>query len=270
MTGDWFCRPLFAVLLLANIDVSQAGVASSVRYITQTPWSSGGFLFPSTFPQFQYLQGGLSQQDGQNTNRLAVQPISNVQTGLSAQQQPAAYQANNAQVPSGTPGSLLVGQASGQRTLVYPQGPSSSLVSAVPSSSAGGSAEVTPNSNTNAGSLITDSSVIGGQSDGIIGSDGQILGNLQDAAAVDSAGQYGSSLLRGQLSLPCLTESLSQYQPQQVVYSQPDFPVAYNYRLPGQRNTVALTIDQFGRPVLSQSATLPQSPLVGSVYRVSV
>ncbi|CAL8105721.1 unnamed protein product [Calicophoron daubneyi] len=157
---------------------------------TRSPVSTtreGAFLFASTYPRFQHLQRGLSQQDGHNTNRLAVKPISDVQTRLRAQQQPASYQANNPQVSLGTPGILSIEQPSGQRTLVYPQGPSSSLVSAVPSSSDGGSTEVTPNSNTHAGSLITGSSVIGGKNDDITGPDRQILGNTQDAAAVDSA-----------------------------------------------------------------------------------
>ncbi|CAH8438107.1 unnamed protein product [Dicrocoelium dendriticum] len=92
-------------------------------------------------------------------------------------------------------------------------------------------------------------SIIGSPADGVIGSDGQVLGSVQDTAAVESAGNLGPTLLQAQVPMPYLSGP-QIYSSGQVAFA-PGMRYPQSYVM-DKGVTYRVSMDQYGQPLFTQ------------------
>ncbi|CAH8675107.1 unnamed protein product [Schistosoma rodhaini] len=234
---------LLVVMIISTIQISETAVAPNSRAFSSNSW--GGNMYLVSFPASEHSPYMMARQDQQTNlpspktkyiNRYSTiqsnvpsYPIF-MQPPMNSDLKQSAYLVEQQPVQSHT-------------TITYPsdqqiQGTAENTVS-------GDEMEITPRTIVQ-NPQYSDSSVVGSPDDGVIGSDGAILGSPQDVAVVESAGQslYSGDMKQNQYLYPSPVRQDPRF------YSPLMNPP--RYQLDKRINTGYFGIGQYEQPLYSQ------------------
>ncbi|CAH8649643.1 uncharacterized protein DC041_0006110 [Schistosoma bovis] len=254
---------LLVVMIISTIQISETAVASNPRTFNSNSWRGNTYLV--SYPVSERSPYAMARQD-QQTNfpgpkTKYINRYSTFQSDVPSY--PLFVQPTMNSDPK-QPTYLVEQQPVQSHTAItYPS--EQQIQPTATNTVSDDEMEITPRTIAQ-NPQYSDSSIVGGPDDGVIGSNGGILGSPQDVAVVESAGQslYSGDMRQNQYLYP------SPVPPDPRLYSSPMNPP--RYQLDKRINTAYYGIGQYEQPLYSQvpRGTMPSSQYTNGITSASM
>ncbi|KAH8864758.1 hypothetical protein KSF78_0003040 [Schistosoma japonicum] len=236
---------LLVMMVVSVIRISEAAVVSSRHVYSPTTW--GGSMYPVPYGASERIPYSMTEQDQQMSVPTPKTKYVNRYQILQSNEPSYSLFVQPTMNPDLKQPGYLVGQQSlpGQATTAYSR---DHQIQAATANAGVDEVEIAPRT-TAQNSQYSDSSVVGSPDDGVIGSNGGILGSPQDVAVVESAGQpvYTSDMRQNQYLYPN-TVPLDRR-----LYNPSTNPL--QYQLDNRMNTMQFEMSQYEQPLYGQVST---------------
>ncbi|CAI2734747.1 unnamed protein product [Schistosoma spindalis] len=250
---DYYCsNRLLLIFLLDCSQISETAVASNSRTFNSNSWRGSTYLV--SYPVSEHSPYAMARQD-QQTN-LPGPKTKYINRYSTFQSNVPSYPlfVQPAMNPDPKQPSYLVEQQPVQSRTTIAYSSDQQIQPTATNTVSDDEMEITPRTIAQ-NPQYSDSSIVGAPDDGVIGSNGGILGSPQDVAVVESAGQslYSGDTRQNPYLYP------SPVPPDPRFYSSPMNPP--RYQLDKRINTAYYGIGQYEQPLYSQvpRGTIPSS-----------